>query len=254
MEDIKFRCSSLGFIMTNDRSGKSMGEGAKTHLVDVFVSWKYHRREEIHGKFLDKGNEREEDSITLLSRINKKFYKKNDVRLTNDFITGECDIYLGEDVEHAEETIDTKTSWSAHTFFRAKKAALEPKYEWQGHGYMFLTGAKKHSVCYCLVNGTAQAIMDEKRKLTYHYGPDAETHEEYIRQAKQIEINHIFDMEAFKKENPFFQFDNDLSEWCYDIPMEERMHCFAFYRDEEKIEQIKKRCQEGILWIQNNLL
>lgn len=66
--NILFRCSSLGYLMVNDRSGKGMGESAKTHLVDCFVSYKYKRREEIEGKFLDKGDKREEDSITLLSR------------------------------------------------------------------------------------------------------------------------------------------------------------------------------------------
>jgi len=57
--------------MTEAR-GKSeiLSETAKGHCIDVFVSWKYGRREEIQSKFLDKGNAREEDAITLVSRIN----------------------------------------------------------------------------------------------------------------------------------------------------------------------------------------
>lgn len=254
VNDIKFRASSTGYIMINNRKGDAIGDTALTHLVDVFVSWKYKRREEIEGKFLDKGNEREDDSITLLSRIHKKFYKKNTVRLENEFVSGECDIFLGEDVEHADETIDTKTSWSAHTFFRAKKEPLKAQYEWQGHVYMWLTGAKKHTVCYCLVNGTAQAIMDEKRRIAWKYGPDPEVKPDYIKKCKQIEINHIFDLFSFKEENKWFEFHNDLSEWKYDIPMNERLHTFTFDRDESKIEDIKKRVVDCREWIKNNLL
>jgi hypothetical protein len=251
---IDFRCSSLDHLMPGPREkAGEIQETTKTHLVDVFVSFKYGRREEIFGKFLDKGNEREEDSITLLSRIHKKFYKKNDVRLSNGFITGECDIYLGENIEGAEETLDTKTSWSAHTFFRAKNKKIDPAYEWQGHGYMWLTGAKKHTVAYCLVNGTAQAIMDEKRRLAYRFGPDPQTNPEYVKQARQIEINHIFDLFAFKEENAWFEFDNDLSEWKYDIPMKERLFTFTFERDEEKILQMQKRVVQCREWMLKNL-
>jgi hypothetical protein len=252
--DILFRCSSLGHLMPGPREkAGQLGADTITHLTDVYVSYKYGRREEVHGKFLEKGNLREEDALTLLSRVEKRFFKKNDRRLSNGFITGECDVFMGEDVEHAEETIDTKTSWSAHTFFRAKMKPLDFNYKWQGVGYMWLTRAKKHTVAYCLVNGTAQAIMDEKRKLAYRFGPDPQVNPEYKKQAKQIEINHIFDLFAFKEENPWFEFDNDLSEWKYDIPMNERLFKFTFERKEEEIISVKNRVIECRKWMLNNL-
>lgn len=246
-----FRCSSLGKLMPGKREGKEIAQGTLTHLVDCFVSWKYSRKEEVDSKVLEKGNLREEDSITLVSLVHKKFYKKNSTRLSNQFITGEWDLDIGEPIE---ETLDTKTSWSAHTFFRAKQKGLEEDYEWQGHGYMWLTGAKKHSVCYCLVNGTAQSINDEKRKLAWKYAPDPETNPDYIKRCKQIEINHIFDLFSFKEENPGFDFHNDLSEWKYDIPMKDRLKVFTFNRDEEKIKQIEERVIRCREWIKNNLM
>lgn len=248
-----FRCSSLGHLMVKDKAGKGLGEMAKTHLSDNFVSFMYGRREEITSKFLDKGNSREEDAITLVSRISKKFFKKNSTRLFNDYITGEPDIFIGDSICEAEETIDTKTSWSAHTFFRSK-LKLNPLYEWQGHGYMWLTGAHQHTVAFCLVNGTDQAIIDEKRRLAWSYGPDPDLNPDYVRQCKQIEINHIFDLFAFKEEYPHFDFHNDLSEWRYDIPMNERLHTFTIQRSENKIEQIKEHVAIGRKWIENNLL
>lgn len=259
--EIRFRCSSLGYINTEpkEKAKKERGElsdTAKTHCIDVFVSAKYGRREEVMGKFLDKGNEREEDAITLVSRITKTFYKKNDVRLSNDFITGEPDLFLGKSISEADETIDTKCSWSAHTFFRAQREELNKMYKYQGLGYMALTGSKKHTVCYCLVNGTESAIANEKRILSYQNGmTDAAGNpsEEYIERCKQIEINHIFDLAAFQKEYPWYEFANDVTKWEYDIPKEERMFSIVVERDDEEIQRIYDRVIQCRKWMDETL-
>ncbi len=254
---IKFRCSSLGYIMTDPRSKTELlSETAKTHCIDVFISAKYGRREEIMGKFLDKGNEREEDAITLVSRLTKVFYKKNEQQLSNDFITGTPDLFLGKSIQTAEAITDTKCSWSAHTFFRAQKEPLNKMYYWQGMGYMALTGAKTHTVSYCLVNGTEAAIANEKRILSYQTGmmDAAGNHsEEYNEKCKQIEINHIFDLEAFKTEYPWYDFASDITKWQYDIPMQERLFSITFQRNEEDIQRIYERISDCRKWIDANL-
>jgi hypothetical protein len=241
--------------MTAPRSkSELLSETTKTHLIDCFVSERYKRREEITGKFLEKGNAVEEDSITLLSRVTKRFYKKNDQRLSNGFITGEPDLFDGESISNADETIDTKSSWSAHTFFRVQKDELNNNYFWQGMGYMALTGAKKHTVAYCLVNGTPQAIMDEKKRLAYRLNViDTSTDEEYLAKAKQIEINHIFDLPLFMQQNEWFELDNNPNEWVYDIPKEERVFKLSFDRDEAAIESIYKKVQICRDWMATNL-
>jgi len=253
--DIKFRCSSLGYIMTEpQKKSELLSETCKTHLIDCFVSTKYGRKEEISGKFLDKGNECEEDSITLLSRVTKHFYKKNEERIGNDFISGVPDLYKGDNIKTATEITDTKSSWSAHTFFRVQKDKLNPSYLWQGHGYMALTGAKKHTVAYCLVNGTPQAIMDEKKRLAYRLGAiDPSANPLYLAKAKQIEINHIFDLPLFMNQNEWFELDNNPNEWAYDIPKEDRVFTFTFDRDEAAIESIYKRVQICRDWMATNL-
>lgn len=254
--NILFRCSSLGLLMTESRSKtESISESTKTNLIDVFVSTKYSRKEEISNKFLSKGNDRESDSITLLSRNTKVFYKKNEEHLFNDYIKGTPDIYTGNDIYHADEIFDTKTSFSAHTFFRAKHKELEKNYYWQVLGYMWLTGATKGTIAYCLVNGTYQQISDEKRKLAYQmneFGIDVHS-DEYLKKCRQIEINHIFDLEAFVKENPHFEFDNDLNEWKYDIPYTERVHLISFERNEADILRLAKRIKEARIWMNENL-
>lgn len=253
-DGILFRCSSLGHIMTDARSkSELLSETCMTHLIDVFVSAKYSRREEITSKFIDKGNIREEDSITLLSRVKKTFYKKNTAQLSNEFIKGTPDLFTGLSIKDADETLDTKTSWSAHTFFRAQKK-LDKIYEWQGRGYMALTGAKKHTVAYCLVNGTAESILSEKRKLQWALNViDPEHDENYRDRCKQIEINHIFDMEAFIKEYPHFDFNSNINEWHYDIPMSERLFTFEFERNDIEIQRLYQRVKDCRTWMNENL-
>jgi hypothetical protein len=246
----------LDLIKKRDTPPK-LTDGVITHIIDVFTTEVYGRKEEAFGKALDKGNEREEDSITLLSVVTNQYFKKNNIKLTNQWIKGEPDLFKGESIRKADFTKDTKTSWSLHTFMRAKHKLINPDYYWQGMGYMMLTGSKRHSVSYCLVNGTDKAIMAEKRALSYAMGiidPTAADNTTFIEKCKQIEINHIFDMEAFRKEYPYFQFDNNISDWHFDIPIQDRLHEFHFDRNERDIEKIKGRVTEARKWIAENLV
>ena len=254
-DEIKFRCSSLGHLMTESRSkSETISETTKTHLVDVFVSARYGRREEIHGKMLEKGHAREENSITLLSRVQKIYYKKNSIRLANEFIQGEPDLFLGNSIDEATEITDTKTSWSAHTFFRAQQSELSKMYKWQGTGYLSLTGAKKCTIAYCLVNGTFQTIMDDKRKASYSYGQDFDNDPEYIKECQQIERNHIFDLEEFRKEIPGFDFHSDIDELKkYEIPKEDRVFTISFDRNEDDIKKLYQRVKDCRKWMNENL-
>lgn len=255
--DIKFRCSGLGYLMTEPKlKSEALSETAKTHLIDVFVSAKYNRREEITSKYLDKGNACEEDSITALSRVQKRMFNKNEEHLENDFIKGTPDIFIGESIKNAIETLDTKTSWSANTFFRVQKDAVDKMYYWQGQGYMWLTGAKKHTVAYCLVNGTEQAIIDEKRKLAYKMGVidmTAKINLDYILKCRQIEINHIYDLKMFMNHNPGFELDNLIENWSYDIPLSERVFCFEFERNEDDILKLQNRITDCRAYMDKHL-
>ena len=253
-DQIVFRASGIGKIMAEPRSkSEVLAETVKTHLIDVFASAMYSRREEIDNKFLAKGNDCEEDSITLLSRITKNFYIKNRKRMTDEFFTGEWD--LQDSMKAISETTDIKTSWSLHTFLRSTGKKLSNDYFYQGQTYMHLTGAKRHHVAFCLVNGTPDAIDNEKRKLTYqkgmldHSGNESEI---YIARCKQIEVNHIFDLKEFLSKYPHYHLHSDLSAWDYDIPKERRVHVFSFERNDEVIEAMIQRVKECRAWISEN--
>lgn len=213
------------------------------------------RREEIKNKYLDKGNERENDAITLVSLASKKFYKKNTKRLENEFVSGEPDLFDGPDIEKAEEIIDTKCSWSYITFLEAQEKEINSIYEWQGQSYMWLTGAKKHTVAYCLVNGTLKYLTDQIRALSWKHGvldADISGDENFIKDVCQLERNVIFDIDDFMKENPHYAPKNlviydsvkNKYSWDYDIPRSERIYKITFDRNEEMIERLKNRIIE----------
>lgn len=219
-----FRCSSLGHIMTepkskSDKDAGNLSESAKAHLVDIFVSKKYNRQTDIQNKYIQKGLMVEEDSITLYSRVKKKFFKKNKERISNPFITGEPDLFEGPAVVNAELIIDTKSSWDIFTFFRTKTKPVDNMYYWQGQGYMALTGASKFIVAFCLVNTPEILINDEKRRLMYKMGLATDENDDFIQACEELERLMKYD----------------------DIPMQERVIEFVIDRNEEDIQAAYKK-------------
>lgn len=261
-KEIRFRCSSLSYIMAGARSKaqtdawesgdlSAIPEGVKTHLLDVYASQVHFRRDELVNKFLKKGHAREQDAIDLVSMhgsAGRKMFYKNSLRLDNEWISGEPDFADTKNVKEAKVLYDTKCSYSLRTFLKSSFTDLDDNYEWQGHGYMWLTGAEEHHVCFCLVNGTAQQIAREKYFVQFNYDED-----DYLEQYQQIERNHIFDRAAFQKENPCFVWHTPPDEWFFDIPAEKRLHEKVVKRDQQAIDKIQKRVELSWAWMDQNL-
>lgn len=219
--DTLIRCSSIGSIMTEpkEKAAKEAGElskTAKSHLKGVYINEKYGRHKDIITKQMQKGIEVEEESITLLSRVQKKMLYKNSERLSNAYITGLPDIYEGESIYNAESITDIKSSYDLHSFINNIGEQLDRDYYFQLQGYMALSGAKIAYIAYCLVNTPAHIIENEKYRLLKSMDVISEESPEFIKEALKIEKNMIFD----------------------DIPKEERVLIFTILRDDEIIETI----------------
>lgn len=257
VNEILFRCSGTGYLMVDPKSKtETLSETTKTHLVDVVVSAKYNRHREIHAKQLDKGNETEEDSITVLSRITKKFFKKNEQHLSNEFIKGTPDLFEGESIEMATHIRDTKSSWDAYSFFRAKNKDLEKNYYWQGQSYMWLTGAKHCSIDYVLNNTPWGLIESELRKESYnHLENDTPSWIE-----AQIIANHVYDFKTFQSYLDFKGISENkehvstIIKGFVEIPLKERHFNFEFERNDSDLERLKNRIIQSRNYIKENLL
>jgi hypothetical protein len=229
MDNILFRCSSLGHIMVESRTkSETLSETTKTHLIDKFVSYKYGRQTDISNKYIAKGLEVEEDSLTLYTRFKKIYDKpsrKNEQWLKNEFICGTPDLFYGESIDKADHVVDLKSSWDIFTFFRTKSKKLNPMYYWQLQGYMALTGAKQATLAYCLIDTPDAMINDEKRKLLWKMGVTTEDNPDYQEACIEIEKLCLYS----------------------DIPLEERVLETIIERDDEKIKQLYtriKQCRE----------
>jgi len=258
--------NTLILELENSKNEVEISEGHRKFLLQTYAAEVHGRRTQISSKYLKKGNAREQDALTLLSRVKQKVFNKNTERLRNEYFQGEPDAFDGKEIRKAKEIRDTKASWSLETFLESKHKPINPMYEWQGHTYMSLTGAEMHHIDYCLVNGLAKAINDEKRKLAWEMGVldmEVENDPAFVKGCKQIEINHIFDIHAFCIENPGYEFHNEIFIhnngadkkfiWDYDIPFEQRVHTKSFARDEYKIAQLQEQVIVSREWLNKEM-
>lgn len=144
----KARCSSLSLLMTNPKSGNGLSETAKSLIKQTIIEDMY-GRVDISSKYLTKGNMMEDEAIKAVGLVTARMPKKHIGRVSNDWITGECDFLSDDRIE------DTKCSWSIDTFpFFMEDALKEVKksgYDWQGQGYMWLYDRPVHYVHYVLL-------------------------------------------------------------------------------------------------------
>ena len=160
---MKFRCSSLGKLMTEPRS-KSEGPlsvGAKTYIRELAAQEIFGVEFEISSKQIEKGIEVECDSIDLLNSVRGLSLVKNLERRSNDFITGECDLFDAS----AKRGHDIKSSWSIATFPITVADCEDKLYEWQMRGYMALWDSQEWEVNYCLVDTPDRLISFEPMPL-----------------------------------------------------------------------------------------
>ena len=159
---IKFRASSLSDIMTDAKEkDEPLSKGAKTVLEKMAKEYVYGFNEVISGKYMDKGIIVEDESIALYNSVFFTDYKKNIERRSNEWITGECDIFTGSKI------IDIKSSWSLATFPATSAAGIDKGYEWQLRAYMMLWNVDQAEIAYCMVNTPDELIKYEQEELHY---------------------------------------------------------------------------------------
>lgn len=221
--DYKFRCSSLGSLMTNQQGKKDtktideLSETAKGELIKVYIEVAYGRSKEIQSKYIEKGLAVEEDSITLLSMVKEKYLEKNTERKTNEYITGEADI--------VKPLYDTKSCWDIHTFYAAKTKPLKKDYEYQMLGYCELYDEPQGTVAFCLIDTPLGLIEDEKRKLFYKMNVPTIENPEYLEACERLEKEMTFG----------------------DIPMKDRVHEIVVKR--ASMEAVYKRIELCRIWL-----
>lgn len=222
------RCSSLGSLFTEpmakaDKEAGNLSKTAKTHLKSVYVREKYGRERDIVTRQMKKGLEQENLSISLLSRVLKKVFQKNEERLNNDFVSGLPDIYEGESIKNATAIYDVKSSFDFFTFIANVGEPLDKDYYYQLQGYMFLSGAQVAYIAYCLVDCPQWMIEGEKYKLLKTMNVISDESPEFLEAAAKVDRAMTFE----------------------DVKKEDRVLIFTVNRDEEVIEKIGQKVSKA---------
>lgn len=159
--DLVLRPSSLGNVMANGKIKGELSVGAKTYLKTLFKKIYMDYDDDIGGKEIDKGRTQEQEGIDLVNLLYEKQYTKNEVTVTNGYLTGTADI-VGEDYIR-----DTKLSWSKKTFPLFEEDAGNPMYEWQLRAYMMLYNKELAYLDYCLIQ-TNPALIPKWESSSLH--------------------------------------------------------------------------------------
>lgn len=222
--------SLLDLIAKRDAPPK-LSDTCISYLKEVYVFNKY-GKEPVGGaersKYVLKGKAVEEESIMMLSRIDNADYVKNEIRFTNEYLTGEPDIIVRcSQTGNAIKILDIKSSYDFATLLSNYGSSLNPLYYAQMQGYMALTGATEAEVDYCLVNMPQEIIEGEKRRIFYAINPVTEEDPFYKKQIDKIEFNMTFD----------------------EIPINERILRFSVLRNEDYIQKLYSRIIECRKWL-----
>lgn len=156
LREFKIRCSAIGKIMTEPRAkSEKLSETCKSYLQEWVKEQIYNTKKEIKSKYLEKGIGVELDSIDYYSYCkNLGFVLKNENHFENDFMTGTPDLILPDQV------VDIKSSWDCFTFPLFDNS-IDKGYELQLQGYMALTGKRKATLAYVLINTPEELEWNE---------------------------------------------------------------------------------------------
>jgi len=221
MKQFKCRASCGGKLLTNDRSGKAMGETAKSYLKEWVISELTGKEKDIKSKYLSRGKVMESTAIERASKYYDCEFHKNEINLENEYFTGTYD------AKNLERVIDTKVPFDAFTF---PFFVTEPdsSYYAQLQIYMELTGLKKASLCYCLENGSDEQFQRLSWDIAKELGKDEPDIEEWDLAEKELSYDHL--------------------------PDNLRIKVFEFEYDKPFIEQLEIRVLQARKYIETELL
>lgn len=146
--EFKLRASAAGKLMTNPRKkGEVLSETTKTYLQDWTKEQIYGVKHVVTSKYLTKGIEVENDSISFAEKVlGWNFAVKNEESYEDEFFTGTPDVIFPR-----EKVVDIKSSWDCFTFPLFSDEVPNKDYFYQLQVYMHLTGLKQAELVYVLM-------------------------------------------------------------------------------------------------------
>jgi len=223
-------------LQKKEKGDDQLSSGIMNHLDDVFraVFWK--RRRHVSNKYLEKGLLSEQQILDLASKADNEFYIKNSERYSTEYLEGEWDNFYGK-------IRDVKANYDLKTF---EEADLSSLYEWQIKGYSIMAKEifkldhyPEGELIYGLVNNPEHHIKNEITRQYYAHGNPSDDDEKWIQVKQQTEKNMIFDIDMFRKDYPYYPFENKVLD--FDIPEVFRLKKFDVTTTQEDFDNIARR-------------
>lgn len=213
-------------LLSLSKDEQPLSATAKSYLKKYYAFLKYGKWSaslDKGNKYTNKGKLGEQASIELVSFLDDQQYRKNEVRLTNEYLTGEPDVIHIVNEGADLYIIDVKSSWDIETFMDNLGKDLNPLYWWQLMAYFALTGASSGEVSYCLVDTPEVILNQEKNWLFSRMNAATNLNPEYMEAERVLISNMTFS----------------------DIPQKDRRIKFTVERDEEAIAKMYKRIEKA---------
>ena len=156
----RIHCSQISKIMGSAKKAVELSVGCQTFLRE----WYANDNEQVHSKYLDKGNLVEDENIDFAARVlGYGMALKNTVTLIDEFMIGTCD------VEFPDAILDVKSPWNNKTFLD-NIVGIDKDYEWQLRGYMRLWRKPKALLFYGLLDTPEMEYITSE--ISYSHLPE----------------------------------------------------------------------------------
>jgi hypothetical protein len=194
-EAMKLEYTSL--IQKRDASPKvELSDGCIDYLMEVY-SWERFgmipvTKEAMEVAQLEKGKRVEDDCRILLNEVFNVQYKSFKERISNDYLSGEIDLYLGPNIFEATVIADIKAAFDHPSFLKKINNGLAIGQREQVAGYCDITGATEGFVINCLVDNTPEDILEMKWKVSKKMQAISIESPDFLKEWEKWERSMIF--------------------------------------------------------------
>lgn len=144
---------------------------------------------------MEKGKLVQDEAIATLCIADGVMYTPNDEkeRVSNEYLTGEVDCYLGESIMTATVIPDVKSVWDYPGYLKKINEELSLANNFQIKGYLDITGANEGFIADVLINTPPQVMLSLKSKLLYKLGCATDESPEFVKAWETIQRSMYFD-------------------------------------------------------------
>lgn len=157
-KNFKIRASAAGQIITNPQKKDALlSKTTESYVFDWLKESIYGVRKEIKNKYLSKGLALEDEAIDkAIEWLDLPFVLKNEQHFEDGYFCGTPDLITEDRI------FDIKCSWNCFTFPLFEKEIPTKDYFYQLQVYMHLTGRKKATLVYVLLNTPEELHWEEQ--------------------------------------------------------------------------------------------